>query len=161
MDELYLKRINGLSSLIGNTPLLEINFLYKGEERRLFAKAENMNMTGSIKDRMAIHILRKAIQSGELQKGKPIIEATSGNTGISFSAIGRALGHPVIIFMPDWMSAERINLIKGFGATINLVSKEQGGFIGSIILRTKWLPPSKVHSDRSNSKTLIIPRLTM
>ncbi len=137
MDELYLKRINGLSSLIGNTPLLEINFLYKGEERRLFAKAENMNMTGSIKDRMAIHILRKAIQSGELQKGKPIIEATSGNTGISFSAIGRALGHPVIIFMPDWMSAERINLIKGFGATINLVSKEQGGFIGSIDLANK------------------------
>jgi cysteine synthase A len=137
MDELYLKRINGLSSLIGNTPLLEINFLYKGKPRRIFAKAETMNMTGSIKDRMAIHILRKAIQSGELQPGGLIIEATSGNTGISFSAIGRALGHPVVIFMPDWMSSERINLIKGFGATINLVSKEQGGFLGSIDLANK------------------------
>ena len=134
MDELYLQKIKGLSSLIGNTPLLEIHFLYKGQERRIFAKAENMNMTGSIKDRMAIHILRKAVQSGELHPGKPIIEATSGNTGISFSAIGRALGHPVVIFMPDWMSSERINLIKGFGATINLVSKAQGGFLGSIDL---------------------------
>jgi cysteine synthase A len=63
-----------------------------------------------------------------------IIEATSGNTGISFSAIGRALGHPVTIFMPDWMSAERIALIRSFGATIRLVSKEEGGFLGSIAL---------------------------
>ncbi len=137
MDELYLKRLNGLTSLIGNTPLLEIHFLYKGRERRIFAKAENMNMTGSIKDRMAIHILRKAATSGILKAGKPIIEATSGNTGISFSAIGRALGHPVEIFMPDWMSSERINLIKGFGARINLVTKEQGGFLGSIDLANK------------------------
>ncbi|MFA6129122.1 MAG: cysteine synthase family protein [Bacteroidales bacterium] len=134
MNENYLKKIQGLSSLIGNTPLLEIEFLYKGQKRRIYAKAENMNMTGSIKDRMAFHILRKAIEHGRLQEGKPIIEATSGNTGISFSAIGRALGYPVTIFMPNWMSSERINLIKGFGATINLVSKDQGGFLGSIDL---------------------------
>jgi cysteine synthase A len=132
MEELLASRINGLSSLIGNTPLLELRFLYKGRKLRIFAKAENMNMTGSIKDRMAFHILGKAIRSGVLKPGGQIIEATSGNTGISMSAIGRALGHPVTIFMPDWMSSERINLIHGFGATINLVSKEQGGFLGSI-----------------------------
>jgi cysteine synthase A len=132
MKSLSLKKINDLSSLIGNTPLLAIEFKYKGQLRKLYAKAENLNMTGSIKDRMAYHILNKAIKNGELKSGMPIIEATSGNTGISFSAIGRALGHPVTIFMPDWMSSERINLIKSFGATINLVSKEEGGFIGSI-----------------------------
>ncbi|MFH0760370.1 MAG: cysteine synthase family protein [Bacteroidota bacterium] len=132
MKDQFLQRIKGLSSLIGNTPLLEIEFIYKGRKRRIFAKAENLNMTGSIKDRMAIHILRKATEYGILKPGKPIIEATSGNTGISFAAIGRALGHPVTIFMPDWMSLERINLISGFGATINLVSKAQGGFLGSI-----------------------------
>lgn len=137
MDEFYLDKIKGLSSLIGNTPLLEIKFLYKGHQRKIYAKAENMNMTGSIKDRMAIHILKNAIGKGVLKAGKPIIEATSGNTGISFSAIGRALGHPVIIFMPDWMSSERINLIRGFGATINLVSKEEGGFLGSIALANR------------------------
>lgn len=89
-------------------------------------------MTGSIKDRMAFHILRQAIERGDLRPGDSIIEATSGNTGIAIAAIGRALGHPVTIFMPDWLSRERINLIKSFGATINLVSKEEGGFLGSI-----------------------------
>lgn len=137
MTNNYLRRIKGLSTLIGNTPLLEIDFLYQGRPRKIYAKAENMNMTGSIKDRMALHILRKAIEKGTLKEGKPIIEATSGNTGISFSAIGRALGYPVTIFMPNWMSSERINLIRGFGATINLISKEQGGFLGSIDLADK------------------------
>ena len=81
---------------------------------------------------MALHIVRKAYEAGALKPGDSIIEATSGNTGISFSAIGRALGHPVMIFMPDWMSQERINLIKSFGAEICLVSSEEGGFLGSI-----------------------------
>lgn len=133
----YCKRIRGLSSLIGNTPLLEIEFKYHGQQRKIYAKAENLNMTGSIKDRMAFHILSKAIMSTVLEQDRPIIEATSGNTGISIAAIGRALGHPVTIFMPDWMSKERINLIRGYGATINLVSKEEGGFLGSIDLANK------------------------
>ena len=130
MDE--YKRIRGLASLIGNTPLLEIQYKYKGKQGKIYAKAENLNMTGSIKDRMAYYILLKGYERGMLNPGNVIIEATSGNTGISFSAIGRALGHPVTIFMPDWMSRERINLIGGLGAKINLVSKEEGGFLGSI-----------------------------
>ena len=132
MEQLFEKRIRGLSSMIGNTPMLEIHFTYKGEERIIYAKAENLNMTGSIKDRMAFHILHQACLRKALKPGGLIIEATSGNTGIAFSAIGRALGHPVAIFMPDWMSRERINLIQGLGARITLVSKEQGGFLGSI-----------------------------
>lgn len=126
------RKVHGLSSLIGNTPILAIRLNYKGEERVVYAKAENLNMTGSIKDRMAYHILNNAYNKGVLKPGSMIIEATSGNTGISFSAIGRALGHPVTIFMPDWMSQERINLIKSFGADIHLVSKAEGGFLGSI-----------------------------
>jgi cysteine synthase A len=125
-------KVLGLSSLIGNTPLLAINFKYKGEERIIYAKAENLNMTGSIKDRMAFHIMEKAIKRGILKPGDPILEATSGNTGISFSALGRALGHQVIIYMPDWMSEERKNIIRSLGAKINLVTKEEGGFLGSI-----------------------------
>ena len=124
--------IESLSSLIGNTPLLEISFSYKGHQRRIFAKAEQYNLTGSIKDRMALHIIKKAYESGALKSGDGIAEATSGNTGIAFSAIGTSLGHPVTIFMPDWMSQERINLIKSYGAKIELVSAEQGGFLGSI-----------------------------
>ncbi len=129
------ERVRGLRVLVGNTPLLAVDYsLDGGEPRRLYAKAENLNMTGSIKDRMVLHILRHGLESGELQPGGMIIEATSGNTGISFSAIGRALGHPVTIFMPDWMSAERIALIRSFGATIRLVTKDEGGFLGAIKL---------------------------
>lgn len=131
MDTTY-KRILGLSSLIGNTPLLAINFSYKNEERTIYAKAENLNMTGSIKDRMAFHILSNAYHRGDLKPGDKLIEATSGNTGISIAAIGKALGHPVTIFMPDWMSNERKNLIRSLGSEIRLVTKDEGGFIGSI-----------------------------
>ena len=123
-----------VESLIGNTPLLAIHFHYKGERRTIFAKAEHLNLSGSIKDRMAFHILRSAYRDGLIRKGDVIAEATSGNTGISFAAIGHAFGNPVHVFMPDWMSKERISLIKSYGAEVTLVSREQGGFIGSIEL---------------------------
>ncbi len=126
------RRFLGLKCLVGNTPLLAIDFSYRGEQRVLYAKAEHINMTGSIKDRMALYILQRGYAEGALQPGDLIVEVTSGNTGISVAAIGRAMGHPVTIFMPDWMSEERINLIRSLGATVNLVSTEDGGFLGSI-----------------------------
>ncbi len=121
-------------ALVGRTPLLTVHYRYLGRLRRVFVKAENFNLTGSVKDRMALHILRKGYERGTLKPGAPIVEATSGNTGISFAALGRALGHPVTIFMPDWMSQERKDLIHSLGSTIRLVSKEEGGFIGSVRL---------------------------
>ncbi len=132
VDESIDRRLRGLTRLVGNTPLLAVDFSYRGENRVLFAKAENLNMTGSIKDRMALHIIRQGYDRGVLKQGDLILAATSGNTGSSVAAIGRAMGHPVTIFMPDWMSAERINLIKSLGAEINLVSRDEGGFLGSI-----------------------------
>jgi cysteine synthase A len=146
-------KANYLKSLIGNTPLLEIHFKYKGEARTVYAKAENLNMTGSIKDRMAYHILSMAYERGVLEPGMQIYEATSGNTGISFAAIGKALGHHVNIFMPDWMSQERKDLIKSLGANIQLVSKEEGGFLGSIELsraackKTNGFLPNQFSND--------------
>ena len=126
------RRIHGLSSLIGNTPLLSIDLMLRGEKRTLYAKAENLNMTGSIKDRMALSIMEQGYARGILKSGNLIIEVTSGNTGISFAAIGRALGHPVTIFMPDWVSHERIGLIQSFDAEIILFSKGEDGFLDSI-----------------------------
>ncbi len=128
----YEQRLASLNNVIGNTPLLAIELAFEGRPYRIFAKAENLNMTGSIKDRMALHVLARGYERGDLVPGAPIAEATSGNTGISFAAIGRALGHPVRIFMPEWMSEERKRLIRGFGAEVELVSKEDGGFLGSI-----------------------------
>lgn len=126
------KRIQGLTSLIGNTPLFVIDITFRGKPYVVFAKAEHLNMTGSIKDRIAIHIMKEAYASKAIEPGYRIIEATSGNTGISFSSVCRALGHPVTIFMPDWMSEERKNLIKSLGADIELVSKKEGGFVECI-----------------------------
>ena len=126
------QRFAALHRLIGNTPLLAIDFLYKREPRVIYAKQESLNFTGSIKDRMALFVLERAYRTGAIARGSRIAEATSGNTGISFSAVGRALGHPVTIFMPDWMSIERISLIASFGATIVPVSRADGGFLGSI-----------------------------
>lgn len=125
-------RFRNLKRLIGNTPMLAIRFAFDGQERTLFAKYESMNMTGSIKDRMALHILADAYRNERIKPGDIIVEATSGNTGISFAAIGRALGHPVRIYMPDWMSRERVDLIHSMGAQIVPVTREQGGFLGSI-----------------------------
>ena len=123
-----------LESMTGSTPLIEISYLSRGRKRSIFAKYEQKNMTGSVKDRMALWIMARAYESGALCAGDTIAEATSGNTGIAFAAIGRALGHPVWIFMPDWMSRERVTLIESFGAKIVPVSAEQSGFVGSIEL---------------------------
>lgn len=133
-DTIITEKFNNIRGMIGKTPLLEIRFTYKGEPRKIFAKAEYLNLTGSIKDRVALYIMEKSYKNGEIKSGDVIAEATSGNTGIAFSAIGSYLGHKVVIYMPDWMSAERINLMKSFGAEVRLVSKEQGGFLGSIAL---------------------------
>lgn len=127
-----------VENLIGNTPLLAVHFKFRGERRTIFAKAEHLNLSGSIKDRMALHILKEAYAAGKIKKGDTITEATSGNTGIAFAALGHAFGNPVKIYMPDWMSQERISLIKSYGAEVRLVSHEEGGFLGSIALSDRY-----------------------
>jgi cysteine synthase A len=138
LDPLTAQRFRSLHRLIGNTPLLAIDCLWRGEPRVIYAKHESLNLTGSIKDRMALFIVEQAYRDGTLRPGDPVAEATSGNTGISFAAIGRALRHPVTIFMPDWMSSERMALIASFGASIVPVSREGGGFLGSIRLSEEF-----------------------
>lgn len=117
-----------IDKLIGNTPMIKIKVKYNNREINVFSKLEYYNYTGSIKDRLANYIFKESYKSGKLEKGMPIVEATSGNTGISFAALGAYYGHPVHIFMPDWASQERINIMKLYGAKVYLVSKEDGGF---------------------------------
>ncbi len=130
-------KFNHLWRLIGNTPMIEIVYRYKNVVNKVYVKCEHYNLTGSIKDRMALYILQQAYRSGKIKSQDVIVEATSGNTGIAFSAIGKALGHEVRIIMPDWLSRERINIIESLGAEVILISKEQGGFLGSIALSEK------------------------
>ena len=118
--------------IIGNTPMIKINYKYKEKNKQIFAKLEYYNFTGSIKDRVAFYMINNAKAKGTLKEKQPLIEATSGNTGISLSALGAYYNHPVYIFMPDWASKERIQLMKSYGANIFLISKEEGGFLKCI-----------------------------
>ena len=144
-----MKKIEKIAGLIGHTPLLKIDYSFAGRRRSVFAKAESFNLTGSIKDRMAVHILREAYATGAIKEGDTIAEATSGNTGISFAALGAYTGNPVVIYMPEWMSIERYRIISSFGAEIRPVSREEGGFLGSI---------AKVEELGRNGRNIFLPR---
>lgn len=117
-----------IEKLVGNTPMIKINYEYEGKLGSIYTKLEYYNYSGSIKDRIALYIIQKERKNGNLTEGQPIVEVTSGNTGISFSAIGALFGHDVHIFMPDWVSLERRKLIEMYGAHVHLISKEEGGF---------------------------------
>ncbi len=113
---------------IGNTPMIKITYKNGEKINHIYTKLESYNPTGSIKDRVAFYIIDKAKERGALKDNMPIIEATSGNTGISIAALGAYYKHPVYIFMPDWVSKERVKLMKNYGANVILVSREEGGF---------------------------------
>lgn len=127
-------KLKEYAKLVGNTPLVEVEYLYKDKKSKSYFKLEYFNPSGSIKDRMALLIMQEAINSGKFKEGMSIAEATSGNTGIAFSAIGAFLGASVEIFMPCWMSEERKKLIRSYGAKLREVSACEGGFEGSVRL---------------------------
>ena len=118
--------------VLGNTPMIKINYKFKGKMNNVYVKLEYFSLTGSIKDRVAYYMINNAKKRGKLRNGMPIIEATSGNTGIALAALGSYYNHPVKIFMPDWASLERVNIMKKYGAEVYLFSKEEGGFIRCI-----------------------------
>lgn len=126
--------VENLSKLVGNTPLLELSVQIEGKKLKIYAKYEAWNYSGSIKDRMALQILRSAYSCGSLEPKDTIIEATSGNTGIAFAAMGAFLGHSVEIYMPDWLSEERKQLLRFYGAKLHEISAKKGGFLRCIEL---------------------------
>ena len=121
-----------MKELIGSTPLIKIKYKYQNKIKNVYAKLEYYNLTGSIKDRMAYYIITEAYKNKTLKKNQPIIEATSGNTGISLAAVGAKFNNPVYIFMPDWVSKERKKIMEKYGAKVYLVSKQEGGFVECI-----------------------------
>jgi len=107
-----------LLSTIGNTPMVELPHLAPSPRIRLYAKLESANPTGSVKDRIALTMLEGARATGALAAGQTILEPSSGNTGISLAMIGRLMGHPVRIVMPDNTTVEREQLLRLYGAEI-------------------------------------------
>ena len=116
---------NQLTQLIGRTPMLEISGL-EGQRARLIVKMEYFNPGGSVKDRIALAMIEDAEQRGVLQPGATIIEPTSGNTGVGLAWVGASKGYKVILTMPDTMSVERRNLLKAYGATLELTPGTEG-----------------------------------
>lgn len=156
------ERFGHLWHLVGNTPMLRIHYSHRGQRSHIYVKCEHYNLTGSVKDRMALYVLHKGYAAGLLKPGFAIAEATSGNTGISLAAIGKSLGHPVTIAMPDWLSRERTEILKSLGANVIHVSKAEGGFLGSIQLTESMAEKGGVFLPRqfSNEGNVDAHRLT-
>ena len=111
---------------IGNTPLVELQVLNQNPGVRILCKLEGSNPGGSVKDRPACYMIMKAEESGELKKGKCILEPTSGNTGIALAMIGAARGYPVTLVMPGCVSVERSRILEAYGARVVLTPAEEG-----------------------------------
>ena len=116
---------NHLTDLIGNTPLLAVTGM-DGQQARLLLKLEYFNPGGSVKDRVALAMIEDAERNGVLTPGATIIEPTSGNTGVGLAWVGAAKGYKVILTMPDTMSVERRNLLKAYGAQLELTPGAEG-----------------------------------
>jgi [CysO sulfur-carrier protein]-thiocarboxylate-dependent cysteine synthase len=114
---LQTERVAALSA-VGNTPLVELPQMTPKPGVRIFAKLEEQNPTGSVKDRVALSMVEAAEESGELLPGQRILEPTSGNTGISLAMIGKVKGHPVSVVMPESATPERVELLRMYGAEI-------------------------------------------
>lgn len=115
----------GLLNAIGNTPMVELVNLNTSDEVRIFAKVEGSNPGGSVKDRAAYFMIKKAEESGELTPDKTIVEATSGNMGIALAMIGAVKGYKVKLFMPECVSQERRRVLEAFGADLVLTPAKE------------------------------------
>lgn len=119
---------NNVLDLIGKTPIVKLNNIQS--ENNIFLKLEKYNIGGSIKDRAVLGMIEDLMESGDIKKGDTIVEATSGNTGIALSMIGKLKGLKIIIVMPSAMSKERRDLMKAYGADIILTG--EGGMQASM-----------------------------
>ena len=133
-----MKIYSSVSELVGNTPMLRLSEFARAVSAKghIFAKLEYLNPAGSIKDRVALGMIEDAERRGLLSPSSVIIEPTSGNTGIGLAAIGVSRGYRVIIVMPDTMSAERIKLMRAYGAEVVLTDGSLEGISGLISRRT-------------------------
>ena len=128
---------NNILETIGKTPMVKINSMNPNPNVLLYAKLEGFNPTGSVKDRIALKMIEQAEEEGTLKKGKTILEATSGNTGIALAMIGRVKGYAVEIVMSEAVSIERQKMIQAFGGTVTLTAADLG--TDGAIIKSKQL----------------------
>ncbi|MFA6193750.1 MAG: cysteine synthase family protein [Parcubacteria group bacterium] len=150
--------MNNILELIGNTPIVQINKLNPNKNVNIFAKLEGNNPGGSIKDRIALKMIKEAEKTGKLTKNKTIIEATSGNTGIAIAMIAAVKGYKVEIVMSEGVSVERRKMIGAFGAKITLTDGKLG--TDGAIQKTRELvaefPQKYYHTDQFSNDNNIL-----
>lgn len=117
--------VENIADLIGDTPLVRLNRIPDPNGARIYAKLESFNPSSSVKDRAAYNMIVEAENQGKLKEGSLIIEPTSGNTGIGLAMNAAARGYKAILVMPDTMTQERINLLKAYGARVELTPGDQ------------------------------------
>lgn len=138
-----------ITQIVGNTPLIELGYI---KEAIVVAKCEFMNPTGSIKDRIAVNMIKEALKRGDIDKNSTIIEPTSGNTGIGLASVCASLGLELIIVMPESMSKERRDLMEFYGAKLILTPAENG-MKGAIEVTKEYLNshPNCYQMDQFNN----------
>jgi len=121
-----MRTFSSVLEMVGDTPLVELRTLSPKAGVRLFAKLEGQNPTGSIKDRIVLRILQAARGDGRLRPGQPIVEASTGNTGVALALFGRLMGHPVEVCVPESVYPEIEQLLRVYGAAIRRVPRRAG-----------------------------------
>jgi cysteine synthase A len=119
-----LKVVDSVLNLIGNTPMVKLNRVAAESIADVYVKCEHMNPSGSLKDRIALEMIREAEAEGNLKSGYTIIEASTGNTGTAVSFVGGYLGYKVEVYMPEGMTEERIRLMESYGAKVHQLKLE-------------------------------------
>jgi len=127
----HLRVAEKITELVGETPMLRLRRIVPPGAAEIFAKLENLNPGGSVKDRAAIGMIQRAEAEGRLQPGGTIVEATAGNTGIGLALIGVNKGYRVIVFVPEKFAEEKVKIMNALGAEV-LRTPEQEGMAGAI-----------------------------
>lgn len=121
-----MRAVNSILDLVGQTPLVRLNRMGQPGSAEIWAKLESFNPAGSVKDRIALSMIRAALAEGRLKPGGVVVEPTSGNTGIGLAMVCAALGYRLILCMPDTMSVERRKLLQAYGAELVLTPGSEG-----------------------------------
>lgn len=119
-----MKKVSHIFELVGETPIVRINKMNPNPNVEIYAKLEGFNPMGSLKDRIALRMIERAEEEGKLTKDKTVLEATSGNTGISVAWVAALKGYKCVIVMPEFVSIERRQILKALGAELVFVSTE-------------------------------------
>jgi cysteine synthase A len=148
-----MRYLNNILEMIGNTPLIKLNKVLKPVSGVVCVKAEYLNPSGSLKDRIAYEMIRDAEKKGWLKPGYTIIEASTGNTGTALSFVGTRLGYDVEIFMPKGMTQERIKIMENYGAKVHeveLKQSEEGSIAGAEVEIGTRIKCLEVERDNPN-----------